>query len=151
MLLEYPASLTPRDLETLATWLETDVRFVTCVRRAAELDGLPDRIRRWLAPVTLTIPEPRYDELPSVVHVAVQRAERGATVHATLIEELLLCATADEDDLLRVVGTELRVLLARGGRKLRGGNLVGRLRAVRGAAPRSLREVHFIHLGNPLV
>lgn len=144
VLLETPGSLSARDLETLRAWLETDVRFVTCVRHEAELDALPPEVLRWLAPQRIRITEPRYDELPTVVHTAVQRANLGVTLHVSAISELLIAArTADEDELLRTFGLQLRQFHADGGTTFRGGNGYDPV-ARRVGAPRSLRQVHTV-------
>jgi len=122
VLLESPDRLDQRDLQTLRNWLETDVRFVTCFRRRAELDALTPEISRWLCARTIEIPEPRFDELPSVIHTAVERAAAGITVHASAIEETLLAlATGDEDAILQRFGDALRDFLATGELTFRGG------------------------------
>lgn len=150
VLLERPDLLAPDDLATLRTWLETDVRFVTCVGREAELDALPPEILRWLAPVTIRITQPRYDELPSVVFSAVQRANLAMAIHSSAISELLIAArTRDEDDLLEVLGQRIKLVQSLGESTLRAGAGYDTLSPVGDQAladrmPRSLRDVHMI-------
>ncbi len=150
VLLERPDLLAPDDLATLRTWLETDVRFVTCVGRESELDSLPPEILRWLAPVTIRITEPRYDELPSVVYTAVQRANLPMEIHSSAISELLIAArTRNEDDLLEVLGKRIRDVQTLGETMLRAGagyeeQLPVDSNTLQRRMPRSLRDVHML-------
>ncbi len=124
VLLEAPNALLQPDLRTLRTWLETDVRFAICTRRPRDLEALPLELRRWLAPKTILIPEPRYDELPSVVAAAVANARTGTQVHASAIEEILLEARyRGEDELLKIVGNRLRDFVGAGETAFRGGDI----------------------------
>lgn len=145
VLLEQPDLLSPEDLDTLRMWLETDVRFITCLRRESELDALPPDIARWLAPVTIRITEPRYDELPSVVFSAVQRADLALQIHSSAISELLIAArTKDEDLLLEALGTRIRLTTAKGETVLRAGDGYGDVGPDLFRMPRSLRDVHML-------
>jgi hypothetical protein len=124
VLIESPNALVKPELRTLETWLETDVRFVTCMRRPRDLDLVPHEIRRWLAPITLTIPEPRYDELPAVMHAAAAYAAPDVAIHVSAVLELLLHARdRTEDELFSHLSNLLRHAAARGDSKLSGGGL----------------------------
>jgi hypothetical protein len=127
VLLESPNALVNTEYKTLRNWLETDVRFVTCMRRRRDLDAVPFEIRRWLAPTVLEIPEPRYDELPWVIHSAVRYAAPGIDIHAALVEEFLVAAYWEhtEDELFSRLSDFLRAGIGR--RTSLAGGALGRL------------------------
>lgn len=121
ILLESPNALVKPELRTLQTWLETDVRFVTCMRDARDLHLIPSEIRRWLTQLVIEIPEPRYDELPTVLHTAAAYAAPSIKLHTSVVEEFLLEARErSEDELFARFSVLLRESASRGDRVLYG-------------------------------
>jgi hypothetical protein len=101
ILLELVSPLTVRDVELIAEWLETDVRFVTTVRFRAEVGWLAPAIAPRLTQRLIEIPMCRFDELPTTLHEIVKAAQPTATIHADVIEYALVTAqTLAEDTLL---------------------------------------------------
>jgi len=129
VLLESPNALLPPEYRTLRNWLETDVRFITCMRRGRDLDMIPPEIRRWLAPVVIEIPKPRYDELPFVIHSVCRYTAEHISIQTSLIEQFLRQVHDDtEDDLFLRLGETLRIAKRDGVQSIAG---LGRVRPER--------------------
>jgi hypothetical protein len=100
--------LVDEDWETLATWLETDVRFVTVLRHDAEAIGMPADIVRRLGARMITIPRLRFDELPTTIRQMFQARAPHARIHVSAIEHALLQSRdVDEDQLLETFRTAI--------------------------------------------
>jgi len=111
VLLESPNALVKTEYRTLRNWLETDIRFVTCMRTRRDLDMIPMEIRRWLAPTSIEIPQPRYDEIPFTIHAAVRYAAPTADIDVRVVEDFMTgLQTWEEDELFALLADHLRIV-----------------------------------------
>ncbi|MDQ3337837.1 MAG: FHA domain-containing protein [Myxococcota bacterium] len=100
VILDIDRPVTGDDLTTLASWLETDVRFVTCVRSESHLRGNETSIVRALVARIIELPRCRFDELPTTFHEIIAARVPTATLHATAIEYALLRVRDMDEDLM---------------------------------------------------
>ncbi len=143
LILELGSTMPERDAETLATWLETDIRVATVVRDLRWLNELPSELVARLAMRRIDVPKQRFDELPAQVFEQSCAMSPAAPLHATVIERCLLDSFRVDEDTLQV---EVRGALLRwcisGNPALRGEDL---------DLPESLRHNDCIHADYHLV
>jgi len=91
----------PAEGAAIASWLETDVRFVTIANWDGVLRQLPEGVPERLSARQITIPMCRFDELPTTLADMLDARSPRTKLHASAIELLLLRARdMGEDKLL---------------------------------------------------
>jgi len=95
--------LAEHEVAGVATWLETDTRFVTVVKpQAVSFVGMPPDVRTRLTEHHLQIPRMRLDELAPTIHEIIQERYPGTHISESVIVHVLYQAfSRDEDDVLR--------------------------------------------------
>jgi hypothetical protein len=102
MILVLNRPLTLPDQPELVQWLETDVRIVSVARCTDSFKYMPTDLITRLTPHAIELPAVRLDELPATVADFVTARAPKATVHASLIETVLLqVAGSGEERLFR--------------------------------------------------
>ena len=93
------AALSFRDVPTVTTWLETDVRFVTVMWPGSKSLAMasPEAVAR-LRERVIRVENPRYDELPYRVHDLVRQHAPDAAIHASVCEGMVLKSIAHGED-----------------------------------------------------
>ena len=99
IILEIDRPVVGDDLVALSSWLETDVRFVTCVRTESHLRGNETSMVRALVARLVELPRCRFDELPTTFEEMIERVP-NATLHATAVEYALLRVRDMDEDLM---------------------------------------------------